>query len=275
MAMTNLITKASKVPRGYDVQGAKFLYIADGIQPPMEAIAARYLPVVEEDKIHESWFTVKAGNIVAFDKTLLDSETAPTKTNQKWLVLANGGTAQTVTYAADDVGVVLDIDELEAGNLKAVAGAGAASKQIAANIPAGFAPYNFYNSADELLLHNFKLQNTVGFLCRGLIELPLDHDTSSTVVTQATLDTGHIVASGASGEPIKWINGSTSVEQIVGRAVRVDGIAARDALDKVLTVPGFRLPGTGTSGRQLHEDVYLFGTTTLVSRRVRINITLV
>lgn len=275
MAMTNLITKASKVPRGYDVQGAKFLYIADGIQPPMEAIAARYLPVVEEDKIHESWFTVKAGNIVAFDKTLLNSETAPTKTNQKWLVLANGGAAQTVTYAADDVGAVLDIDELEAGNLKAVVATGAASKQIAANIPAGFAPYNFYNTADELLLHNFKLQNTVGFLCRGLIELPLEFDTGADTDSQGTLDTGHIVASGVFGEPIRWINGSTSVEQLVGRAVRVDGIATRDALDKVLTVPGFRLPGTGTAGRQLHEDVYLFGTTVLVSRRVRINITLV
>lgn len=276
MAFTNSITKATKVPRGYDVQGAKFLHISDGVQPPLESIPALYLPVVEEDKLLESWIVLKQGKIVALDKTALHSESGVSRNNLKWLVLANGAAAQTVTYTANDVGIVADIDELQDnGAIVAVTAAGAASKQIAANIPAGFLPYNAYNAAAEYVYHNFKLQNTIGFLCRGHIELPLDYDTGATSVTQATLDIGHLVKPGANGEPVKWVNGSDSVEQIVGRAVRVHGIEAKDALDKVLTVPGFSLPGTGTSGRKLHEHVYLAGTTDLVSRMVRINITLV
>lgn len=276
MAFTNSITKSAKSPRGYDVQGAKFLYVADGIQPPLELIPAWYLPVVEEDKLQEAWFVIKAGKIVALDRTLLNGETLTTtnRLNLKWLVLANGGAAQSITYAASDVGTVIDIDQLEAGDIDEVPAAATPTKQVAANFPAGFAPYNYYSSAHEKIYHNFKLQNTVGFITRGHIEIPLEYDTGATSVTQATLEVGHLVKPGANGEPVKFVHGSHSVDQIVGRAVQVLPISVVDALDKVLTVPGFRLPGTGTSGKQLHEDTNLVGTSNKVTRKVRINITL-
>lgn len=275
---TNNVTKASKSPRGYDVQGAKFLYVADGIQPPLECIPAWYLPVGEEDKLQEAFFVIKAGVIVALDRTLLNAEVmTDNRLNQKWLVPANGAeaTGHAIAYTASDDNLTLDLDELDAGSIKVVLSTTrTVTKKIAVNFPAGFAPYNYYGSSAEKVFHNFKLQNTVGFITRGHIEIPLEYDTGATTVTQATLETGHLIRPGNNGEPVKWVSGTDSVEQIVGRAVRTDKIAAVDALDKVLTVPGFRLPGTGTAGRQLHEDVDLVGTTTKVSRKVRIDITL-
>jgi len=267
------ISKRVKQPRGYEVQGIEYLELAEGVQPPLECIPAPYLAVVEEDKLFETWRVIQAGTIVAFDKTNFASETLQV-TNKKWLVPANGGSDKTVTYAAADIDETIDIDSYEAANVEAVAAAGAATKQIAANFPAGFAPYAFFSSAAQLLYHNFKLQNTVGFITDYFIELPLVWDTGSTSVTQATLDTGHLVKPGASGEVVKWVNGNDSVDQIVGRCVRTDAIAVKDALNKVLTVPGLNLPGTGSSGRMLHENVYLRGTTTLVTRKAKINITL-
>lgn len=273
------ISKRTKQPRGYEAQDIKFLAIADGVQPPLEAMAAPYLPVVEEDKLLESWFTVWAGQIVAFDRTNFGAETK-NETNKKWLVPANGGTAATVTYTADDIGEVIDIDAYEAGDATPVVGAGAASKSIAANFPAGFAPYNFFNSATPLIYRNFELQSKVGFLTDFFIEVPLLHDQTSgaSVVAgqnQSTLDTGELVQAGVLGFPVFWNPATDSVDQICGRCVRIDAISAIDALDKVITVPGLNLPGTGTSGRQVHENVYLYGsTTTKVVYKAKINITL-
>lgn len=268
------ITKRTKQPRGYEVQGIKFLELAEGVQPPLEAKPAPYLPFLEEDKLMEAWFVVEAGQIVAFDRTALNGETGQV-TNKKWLVPANGGAAQTVTYAADDVGEVADIDEYNSGNVTVVAAAGAASKQIAANFPAGFAPYKYYSSSHPLVYRNFDLQPNVGFITDYFIEIPLIHDNDTVVgQEQSTLETGHLVQAGPLGWAVKWVNGSDSVEQICGRCVRTEAISVKDSLDKVLTVPGLSLPGTGTSGLQVHENVYLYGTTTLVSRKAKINITL-
>lgn len=267
------ITKKAKQPRGYEVQGIKYLELSEGVQPPLEAIAAPYLPVIEEDKLMETWFVIEAGQIVAFDMTALNSETKQV-TNKKWLVQANGGAAQVVTYAANDVGEVIGIDSYNTGDPAAVAAAGAATKNIAANIPAGFAPYKFYTSAAEKIYHNFKLQHAVGFVTDYFIEVPLIYDTGATSTVQSTLETGHLVKPSTKGYPIKWVNGTDSVEQICGRCVRTDAIAVKDALDKVLVVPGLKLPGTGTSGKQLHEDVSLSGTSTKVTRKAKINITL-
>ena len=265
------ITKVQKVPRGHDVQGIRYLEISEGVQPPMEAIPAYYLPVLEEDKLLEVWKVLRAGTIVAFDKTALNSETEQL-TNKKWLVPANGGSATTVTYSADDVDLVLDIDELNSGAETLVAASGAASKSIAANFPAGFAPYDYYSSAIEKLYMNFTIQHRVGFLTDYLVEVPLIFDTGATSATQGTIETGCLVQPGADGEPVFFDPSSDSVDQVCGRVVRVDPVGVVDALDKVMTVPGFRLPGTGTSGKKLHEDVYLDGTSTKVARMARINI---
>lgn len=273
------IIKQTKQPRGYTVQDVKYLELSEGVQPPLEAIPAPYLATIEEDKYMESFYVVDAGQIVAFDQTLLGSEGTPT-TNHKWVVPANGGTHQQIVYATNDVSQVVDLDSYisNPADPSAVAATKTTTGYVAANFPAGFAPYKYYTSAAQLIYRNFNLQSRVGFICDYFSEIPLIHDTGSSGTpsgqSQATVDTGHLLMAGPLGWAVKWISGSSSVEQIVGRCVRADAIAVTDSLDKVLTVPGLKLPGTATSGRQLHENVYLYGTTTLVSRKAKINITL-
>lgn len=269
------ITKRSKSDRIWQVQETKFLALSPGVQPPLESVPAPYLPFVKYDRAFDAWRVIEAGQIVAFDRSSLNGGAVA---NLKWLVPANGGAAQVVTYSANDVSECADIDGYEAGVPAVVAAAGAASKNIAANIPAGFAPYDYFSGAHELVYHNFKLQGAVGFVTDYLIELPLEFDSGAAGVAQgqdqSTIVTGCLLKSGPLGWPVFWDPTTDTVDQIVGRAVRVDPITVKDALDKVVTVPGLALTGTGTGGRQTHENGYLLGTTTKVTRKVKINITL-
>ena len=273
------LNKSQKIPRGLSVQSKKYLEVSQGDRPAIGATVAYYLPVIKEDKHLELWVTVEAGTIVAFDRTSLNGGAVD---NSNWLVPANGGNATTVTYGSNDINLTVDIDSIDSGSEAFVSSSGAATKTIAPNIPAGFAFYDYYAKQMEKAYFNTFPQPNVAFVCDYLIEVPLIYDTGASTVTQSGLASGDLVVAGANGEPVPFsmdltsnATAQASIEQIVGRCVQVKTISPVDSLDKVQTLPGLNLPGTGTSGRQLHEAVNLVGTSTLVSRKALINITLV
>jgi len=276
------ITKSQKIPRGYEVQPTRLRELGDGVSPSIQVFPAYYLPLVKEDKVHELWKVIEAGQIVAIDATSLHASV----NNENWLVPANGAVATTLTYTTDDVAESTpDIDVLQSSGAYTAAAAGAASTTVAANLPAGFAVYDYYSKAVELVYHNTFPQPQVNFVTDYLFEIPLifhagDGAVGTTARSSAnpgdrqdSIAAGGLIQAGISGWPTRWTSAS-SVEQIVGRCVQVLTIGVKDALDKVHTVPGLSLPGTGTSGKQLHETYSLLGTSTDVVHKVRINITL-
>lgn len=271
------ITKAQFEPRGYGVQKTRFANLGDYQTSPLEVHPAYYLKTQEEDKRHDLWFVVLAGQFVAFDRTSLNSAVY----EKKQLVIANGGTAQSLTYTSDDVTAkVLDIDELNAGRETVLTAAKTCTKQIAANRPCGVAPYNYYCKATEKTYWNVFPQPNVTYMTGGIYEIPLIYRPADGALgvaaadDQDSLDSGLLVRSGALGWPVRWVNGSDNLEQLCGRLEQLVVISTTvDALDKVHTVPGLNLPGTGTSGRQIHEDFYVLGSTsTKVATKARIRL---
>src|SRR3990167_6095626 len=190
------ITKTNKQPRGHTIQKTRFRDMGTEGAPSSEAYPAYFLPVQEEDKVHDLWWVILAGQIVAFDQTSINSGTYD---NAKELVPANGGAAVSVVYAANDVDVVLDIDQLNSGSDTLVTAAATATKQIAANRPCGVAPFNYYTRASEKAHWNVFPQPTVTFVTKGMFEIPLIFHTTAGAASvaatdeQDTLDDGHLV----------------------------------------------------------------------------------
>lgn len=257
------ITPAQKTARGLETQpNREFLHISEGTTPKLpKGEAATFLPVILEDKRFNEWYIIKAGTCVARHSTGV-------------LVYANGGTAQTITYTADDVSYTIDVDG--GGNLNAttaalVTAAGAASTTLAANYPIGIAPYHYYSGAMRLTRINYDLQPDVAVLNRGLVEIPL------TRTAQDSIDEGRLVHPGPTGLMEFWDPASDSVDQIVGRVIWRDNISAYpgvSALNKVRTVKGFDLAGANTGGWPGHlysKTLQAGGTAT---EYLRINLTL-
>lgn len=232
------ITAAHKSARGYELQpNREFQHVSEGTTPKLpKGEVATYLPVVLEDKRFNEWYVIKAGTIIARDS---DGK----------LVFANGGSAATLTYTANDVDYTVDIDEgsLNSSSATLVAAAGSASTTLAANYPIGWAPYHYYSGTIRLLYakKNYDLQPDVATLNRGLVEMPV------TKTAQANIDDGSLLQPGSDGIPVFFDPSSDSVDQIVGRCVWRDTIASypgTSGLSKVRTVPSFNLAGDNTDG---------------------------
>ena len=83
---------------------------------------------------------------------------------------------------------------------------------------------------------------------------------------------GTLLQSDADGFLIRWIDGTDSVEQIVGRAWQRLTIATEEAkrgLSKVHTVKGLTNSGSDTGGVPSHLDVVTQGTTTKATELFR------
>lgn len=258
------ITPAHKTPRGFELQPVReFQHISEGTTPKLpKGEVATYLPVIQEDKRFDEWFVIMAGMIVSRD-------------SNGQLVFANGGSAATLTYTANDIDYTVDIDE---GNVNTtsgtlVAAAGAASTTLAANTPIGWAFHHIYSGSIRLRYDkkNYDLQPDVAVLNRGLIEMPL------TKTAQGSLDEGSLMQPGGDGIPVYWDPASDTVDQIVGRVIWRDTIASypgSSGLAKVRTVPVAGLAGDQTSG--VHGWLYnksLEGGGT-ATEYLRVNITL-
>ena len=232
----------NRIPRGYE-RTRGLLEISEGQRPALELRPAQYLPVVREDNYLEDWVVIPAGRIVAVDPS-------------GDLVLANGGQAGTLTYAANDVGITVDIDDAGHDTYIVTADIGASTASVAGNRPIGVAPYDYYQNLSNGRFGgtgankytNYQIQDKVAVLCDYLIEVPV----LSTSDASGVIANGDLVSSNATGQFIKWIPGTTDVDQIVGRCIMRKAVSAVDNLDKVQTVPGLGLSGSDTSGIPQH-----------------------
>ena len=212
---------------------------------------------------------ILAGTIVSIDES---TDAAPV------IVPANGGTAQTLTYTASDVSYSVDIDSSDMTDPSLVSAAGAASTQLPANYPVGWAWHNCYSGSIEKRLTNYELQPHASILCDYEIEIPLIGDS-----LEQSFSAGRLVKPEADGTelgvPDLWVNGTDSVEQICGRILFKDtiptGTSSRSRNDLVGPVRGLGLTGRENSGVPRHLDAYVIGsTTTKATEFVRINIAL-
>jgi len=230
----------NRIPRGYE-RTRGLLEISKGERPALELRPAQYLPVSREDKYLEDWVVISAGTIVSVDAS-------------GFLVPCNGFQPQTVTYTANDVGITVDIDD--AGWDTYVTAAGTSTDEISANKPIGVSPYDYYQNLNEgsfqstnaVKYTNYQIQDKVAILCDYLIEIPV----TSGVDASGAVGAGDLVCSNTAGGFIKWTDGTSMVDQIVGRCIQRATVSAVDNLDKVQTVPGLGLSGSDTSGIPSH-----------------------
>lgn len=254
----------NRIPRGYERNSnltREFLEISEGQRPALELRPAQYLPVLYQDHYLNDWVVITAGTIVAIDPS-------------GYLVNANGGASQVLTYAADDIGLTVDLDST--GRDEYVTTAGASSTRVAGNKPIGVAPYDYfqninqgYDSASPTGLTkytNYQIQDKVAVLCDYLIEVPV----KTACDASGTISSGDLVQSDANGGFILWRNGTHDVTQIVGRCIQRKSVAAVDNLDKVQTVPGLGLSGSDTAGVPQH--LYNYGTSSAYSEKMLIQL---
>lgn len=233
------ITKALKTIAEVDQQSVPFLHVSEVIAPHEDLRPVGYHPVDRQDPSTEEFFVYEAGRVVALT----------TRTEARFdgkLALANGGVAQAVVYAANDVNRTEDIDNPD--NL--VTAAATASATDTANFPLGITLWPVWQGTITERFKNFRLQDVVTVLAQAYVEYPVLHDTQDTGAQ--TLVEGRGLASGPVGELVLWRDGTDSVDQLVGRCWLISTIAAVGDLDKVRTMTGLGLTGTDTSGIPQH-----------------------
>ena len=238
------ITKTRKSLEEVALQVTPFLKVS-GVEAPHEEFkVVQYLPVGlgRKDGVNQEFFTIEGGRVVAIT----------TRIEAKYvgrLDLANGGEGQAVVYTADDIGRTDDVANPD--NLVTAAATIVGARL--ANIPIGIAPYPYYQGNLDERLKNFELQRTVAVENQGYYEYPMQF--ASQLLGAEALVQGCLVKSGPMGELIRWVNGTDSVEQLIGRVWRIKDIAATGGLDKVHTIRGLGLSGTDTEGIPAHLNV--------------------
>lgn len=220
-----------------------FQKVAEIVAPHEEWKAAGHLPVLRKDTMNEAWFVVEGGMIVA-----ISARTEARFVNR--ITIANGGSAQDITYVQQDVDEQVEDPASPGSPLSAT---GTASGGRPANWPIGFAPFPFYQGVLEDRFINYELQPFVAVWNQGYLEYPI------TKTAQATggdaLVRGRLCQSDADGGIILWDNATDDVEQIIGRVWAIRTIAdevAKRGLDKVHVVPGIGLSGADSGGVPQH-----------------------
>jgi len=264
MALTT--SRTIVIPPGYKRRTRFYNEISESSEPALELYPAQYLPVVDVDYKHNMPYVHYAGVILANSTMAAQGG---------YVTYANGGTAANITYTAQDVFdadnpertyQVEDINNLT--NLVTVAGLSAT--QDAANLPIGYAPNASYSDVYRNRALNFQMQDVITLTCDKFIEIPIrTTDQKGTGVAGRGLASGCLVVPmpASLGVTVRYI-AADSVDQIIGRVIRVETVVARGGLDKVFTTKGLNLPGVDTDGIASHLNHT--GTTT----SAKINITL-
>jgi len=258
------ISKSIRTKRGFGVVRPAFREKSEGVRPSLNneldggVRPAPWLPVVRLDKRFEVWITIPAGKILA-------------RQDQDYLVIANGGVAQDVDYTANDVDTVLDVNNFPTTE-ELVSSAVTRSSALEANKPVGWAPQDFFNSADEFKWYNFQLQHGVATVNRYLVEVPLIKTAQDSFVG------GDLVKPDASGDPVPFDASSDDVDQVCGRVLQVftigTGSSSHDRLDLVRGLKGSGVSSDETSGVPGHLYQDHSGTGNKATKGIRVNITL-
>lgn len=253
------ITKSYKTLPEVTKQAVPFLEVSEVVAPHEPWTVVGYLPVDRQDPSTDEYFVIEAGRVVA-----ITARTEARFTGK--LTLANGGVAQTITYAAADVARTENVDS--PNNLVTVAGA--ASATDTANFPLGVTLGPLWQGTISDRFRNFKLQDKVTVVTQAYAEYPMLR-TSQTSGAQALVE-GRPVMPGVLGELVLWRNGTDSVDQLVGRCWQISSIGAEGDLDKVRTLTGSGLAGNDTSGKPQHLNfTHQGGSAATLKFRVVIN----
>jgi hypothetical protein len=241
------ITKTRKSLAEVALQVTPFLKVSGVEAPAGEFSVVQYLPVGlgRLDGVNDEYFVIEGGRVVAFTA----------RTDAKYvgrIDLANGGANQNVVYTANDIGRTDDVANPDT----LVTAAATVSEARLANIPIGIAPYPYYQGNLDERLKNFELQPHVAVENQGYYEYPMQFAQQYSGSDTALVE-GGLVRPGSLGQILRWVNGTHSVEQLIGRVWRIATIAASGGLDKVHTIRGLGLSGTDTNGIPAHLNVDL------------------
>jgi hypothetical protein len=240
MPFTPALKSIAEVAR----QVTPFLAMSEIQAPPSEWKVAGHLGNVRIDGVNDEPFVIEGGTIVA-----ISARTEARFVNR--LTICTGGEGnQSITYTQDEVDRGVE-DVAAPGSIRTTTGATADARPD--NLPIGMAPYPYYRGILGDIYNNYELQPHVAVWNQAYVEYPLTlnaQDTGADLITR-----GGLVRSNANGVLILWDNAADSVDQIVGRCWKrytiADDVALR-GLDKVQTVSGLNLSGTGTSGVPAH-----------------------
>ena len=224
-----------RIPSGYSHQPTiNFQEVSKGERPAITEQMALWLPVVQLSAIQNEWHVVLAGTIVAHQGG--------------FIVPANGGAAQDVSYTASDV--TAGTYSVTTGS--AITAAGTVTDALTANLPVGWAWHHMFSRVSQVAFTNYDLMPNVSTLNDYVVELPLIWS-EQTTGDEALVDGCLVKPLGSAtwnknGAPVRYIDATDSAEQICGRVLKLDDITVVDSLDKVRTVNGLGLSGDGTSG---------------------------
>ncbi len=264
MALTT--SRTIVIPPGYKRRTRFYNEISESSEPSLMLYPAQYLPVVDVNYTHNMPYVLYAG-VIAANSTMA--------AQGRYITYANGGTAAAITYTAQDV---FDADNPERtyqvediNNLASiVTAAGLSATEDAANLPIGYVQHPCYSDVYRVRALNFQMQDVVTITCDKFIEIPIrTTDQKGTGAAGRGLASGCLVVPmpASLGVSVRYV-AADSVDQIIGRVIRVETVATRGGLDKVFTTKGLNLPGVDTGGIASHLDQT--GTTT----SAKINITL-
>lgn len=278
---------ANRTPRGYSVYHKGVQELMEGQRPTLDFLGnlrpAPWLPVSRVDTYHDDPQVIPAGTVVGRINTtdhndIYEAVTAAKRTD--YLVPAWAGTGEyTLTYGANDVTYLTpDIDSYPT----VVSVAGTSTLDVPAVKPLGIATYDLYASHLADTYTNYDRQHMVAFLSWGwTVLIPVrtaseaaiqvgdrvqvednDNSDSSWNPTAATNIVGRMKCWESGDNPeykvgkcIEKITLATQTSLVANQLLSA-GISASNYasahdfsdLDKVQTVPGLGLTGSGTAG---------------------------
>ena len=278
---------APRIPRGYAVYHKGVMEIFEGRRPSLSDLStllpAPWLPVSRVDQVHDDPQVIPAGTCVGRINTTDHTDIYAAVTASKrtdYLVPAWAGTGEyTLTYGANDLSYETpDIDDYPT----VVASAGTSTLDIPAVKPLGIVTQDLYASHMADTWTNYIRQHMVTFLSWGYV-LMMPVRTAS----EASLQVGDLVqvedngdsdsswnpaaATNIVGRYKPWESGdnpefkvgrvlekltlanqtASSANQLLSAALtasNVDTVHNFGGMNKVQTVPGLGLSGSGTQG---------------------------
>lgn len=255
-------TAAAKVLSEVTRQVAPFLEISGVKAPHAEFKVMGHLKHLRKDGVNDEPIVIEGGSIVA-----ISARTEARALNR--VTIANGGTAQAITYTQAEIDDGVE-DPDSFGSERTTIGSQVAAA-IPINFPIGYAPYPYYRGILEDIYVNYELQPFVAVHNQGYLEYPVTRTAADTGA--GSIVRGTLVRSDADGYLVRWVSGTDSVEQIVGRVwqrLTITTEEAKRGLSKVHTVKGLTNSGSDTSGVPSHLDVVKQGTTTKATELFRV-----
>lgn len=240
-----------RVAHGLAVGRKQMQEISEGFRPALSLKPAPYLPILETIGFESDPIVIRAGTLVALDA---------------WnnLVPANNGATATVAYSETDAtyGTLrYDATGTEGVGAAVATGPSPANFTLAANQCIGYAAYDMIQNMelnDQPSSLNYQPQTIQkGIVCDYMTEFPI-RTTNQMDATQGDLilpdnaNPGLWMPLKAADVTVSAAGIRSVMNNVVGKIMRVDLIAAIDNLDKVETVPGLGNTGSQTSGIPLH-----------------------